>query len=396
MINRLKNIDLKELLICVCHIAFKFLPFYIITSIFKGSNRNIWIISERSNEARDNGYWLFKYIRENHPENEVYYAIDYKCDDYAKVKQFGNVVDWGSIKHYGLLCKASIIASTDFGLGFPRLLMRPILMRLIPLKQKFVFLQHGITKDNLTHAKKIKLRADLFVCGAKPEYDYILENFGYSTDELKYLGLARFDNLINTNQSNQILYMPTWRNGLSEYNFCESGFFKAISSFLASHRLREILSYSNTKLIFFLHPAFRDRKKYFELFACDKIEIANNDDYDLQSLLKSSSLLITDYSSIYFDFAYMGKPVIYYQFDYDDYRKAQYKEGYFNYEKNGFGPVVYSEDSVLTCIFELIGNKWESTSEYKTRSQKFFPLCDNLNCCRHYNELIKLVSSNQK
>lgn len=394
MTNKLKNIELKELIICICLIAFKYIPIYIYTSILKRTKRDIWIISERSNDARDNGYWLFKYIREKHPEKEVYYAIDVSCEDYSKVKSFGNVVNWGSIKHYSLICQASIIASTDFSLGFPRLLMRPILMRLMPLKQKFVFLQHGITKDNLTHAKKDKLRADLFVCGAKPEYDYILENFGYTEKELKYIGFARFDNLENTCMANQILYMPTWRNGIAEEDFENTNFYKVISSLLSSEQLNKTLERYNTKLVFFMHPRFREMKKYFERYKSNYIEVANNEDYDLQDLLKSSSLLITDYSSIYFDFAYMNKPVIYYQFDYEDYRKAQYKEGYFNYERNGFGPVIYNEDSVIGYIFELIENKWAASSEFKNRSRNFFPLRDNLNCCRHYKELLKLVSSN--
>ena len=38
---------------------------------------------------------------------------------------------------------------------------------------------------------------DLFVCGAKPEYEYIRDTFGYIRNTCRsYVGLARFDNLI--------------------------------------------------------------------------------------------------------------------------------------------------------------------------------------------------------
>lgn len=393
MYKGLKNIELNELLLCAFLVVFKYIPSYLFNVLFSKTRSNIWIISERKNDARDNGYWLFRYLREKHPELEVYYAIDVNCADYRKVRIYGNVVDWGSYRHYYILSRSAIIASTDFGLGFPRLLMRPIVMRIMPLKQKFVFLQHGVIKDNLTHAKKHKLRADLFVCGAKPEYDYILKNFGYSDKEVKYLGLARFDSLCNTSCGKQILYMPTWRNGLKDEGFQNSAFNKAISSFLSSDGLKTFLTETNTKLIFFLHPAFREKKRHFKTFTCDNIEIANNEDYDLQDLLKSSSLLITDYSSIYFDFAYMNKPVIYYQFDYEEYRENQYGEGYFSYEHNGFGPVVKNEEKLIESIRSNEKTGWKNIPYYSNRSNDFFPLKDINNCERHFKELSNLIKS---
>ena len=37
--------------------------------------RNLWIIAERGNDAGDNGYHLFKYIRKHHPELNIKYII---------------------------------------------------------------------------------------------------------------------------------------------------------------------------------------------------------------------------------------------------------------------------------------------------------------------------------
>lgn len=104
---------------------------------------------------------------------------------------------------------------------------------------------------------------------------------------------------------------------------------------------------NNLELIYFVHPSIRERKRYFEPFANSRIKVLNNEDYDLQKLICSASLLITDFSSIYFDFAYQKKPVIYYHFDYQQYRKEHYSEGYFNYERDGFGPIVYDLQSLV-------------------------------------------------
>ena len=55
-------------------------------------NRDIWLIGERKDEAKDNGYHLFKYIRENHPETEIYYAIDRNSQDINKLKKYKNII----------------------------------------------------------------------------------------------------------------------------------------------------------------------------------------------------------------------------------------------------------------------------------------------------------------
>ena len=71
----------------------------------------------------------------------------------------------------------------------------------------------------------------------------------------------------------------------------------------------------------------------FPIFS-DRIIIADMK-YDVQQLLKESLLLITDYSSVFFDMMYMNKPVNFYQFDEKQYRKSHYKEGYLNYQNVG-------------------------------------------------------------
>ncbi len=70
-------------------------------------------------------------------------------------------------------------------------------------------------------------------------------------------------------------------------------------------------------------------------------------------ILTDSSLLVTDYSSVFFDFAYMDKPVLYFWFD-DENFFAQYEKGYFNCRKDGFGPVVKTKDGVISFIIKKL------------------------------------------
>ena len=83
-----------------------------------------------------------------------------------------------------------------------------------------------------------------------------------------------------------------------------------------------------------------------------RIILADFDHFDVQTLLKESKLLVTDYSSVFFDFAYMQKASIYYQFDSADFHGKHYQKGYFNYREMGFGPVVETEDLLIKCIIE--------------------------------------------
>ena len=113
-------------------------------------------------------------------------------------------------------------------------------------------------------------------------------------------------------------------------------------------------------------------------------------EYDVQELLINSCLLITDYSSVSFDFAYMEKPVIYYQFDYEKFRKGHYEEGYFSYLNDGFGPVVDNIDDVIKEIELNIKNAFIIDKKNQMKINDFFTIRDNHNCERIYNEIIKI------
>ena len=78
----------------------KFLFVYPVAMIFKIFVKNTWLVCEDRYEARDNGYWLYKYIRENHRERIVHFAIDKKSPDYQKIKKLGFVVQYNSIMHW--------------------------------------------------------------------------------------------------------------------------------------------------------------------------------------------------------------------------------------------------------------------------------------------------------
>ena len=96
---------------------------------------------------------------------------------------------------------------------------------------------------------------------------------------------------------------------------------------------------------------------------------------DYQKEFVEGALLVTDYSSVAFDFAYLKKPVVYSQFDKEEfYKKHTYSEGYFSYENDGFGPVCTDLKSTVKAIVDEINNSCENNEKYLARIEKFYPL----------------------
>lgn len=363
------------------------------------NNKDVWLISERRDEAEDNGYHLFKYLRENIPQQKVFYVIDKNSASYSKIQKYGSIVQHNSLSHYiyYFLSNKHLSAFQFFGVPETPILWK--LERLGVIKKKKVFLQHGITKEMLPFLHYKNTGYNLFVCGAKPEYEYINDNFGYPLGNVKYLGFCRFDNLHILKEKRQILLMPTWRQwfGMTNINnlddgyqeFIKSDYYRRYTSLLNSPRLQAFLNNNDIQLVFYPHP---EMQRYLKAFKCEcsNIIIANRKNYNLQELLKESKLLITDYSSIAFDFAYMRKPLIYYQFDQERYYNSHFKKGYFDCDRNGFGPVIADEEVLINNIEDFM-NRGETTDEiYINRASEFFPIYDQENCKRHYEVIRSL------
>ena len=64
--NRLKDVKAKDIAA-----AFPMIGALIVSPFFKKRYSDMWLICEEKAEARDNGYWFFRKMCENHPEQKV-------------------------------------------------------------------------------------------------------------------------------------------------------------------------------------------------------------------------------------------------------------------------------------------------------------------------------------
>lgn len=386
--NRLRFVKIKDVLS-----IFPMILGLMFSIFHRLRHRNIWLVCERRNEARDNGYWFYKYLCESHPEIEAVYAIDLSSVDYLKIKNLGKVIQFGSINHWKhyFSAKRNISSQKE---GKPNTALCFFLEVVLGVQSNRVYLKHGIVKDDQRWIYYDVSKMNLICCASDREYEFIKMKFGYPESSIQLTGLCRYDNLWNKNtESNQILIMPTMREWLrvkstdtikyeKSESFIESDFYTFWNSLINSAELCQLLTDFKMKLVFFLHSSMQQYRNQFS--ANSNVTIADSSEYDVQNLLLQSKVLITDYSSIFFDFAYMMKPLVYYQFDYEKYRLGQYQEGYFSYELDGFGPVAYSESELLIQIRYILLNQSTMNDRYKKRVREFFAFWDSKNCERTF------------
>jgi CDP-glycerol glycerophosphotransferase len=361
--------------------------------------RNVWLVSERPDEARDNGYHFFKYLVEKHPEIDVYYVIKSDSADFHKIEKLGKWIENRSLRHcfYYAICRVAISSHIHGAAPWGKAVS--FFLKLLPRKLT-VFLQHGIIYNHYSRFRKKNIKVDLFICGAKPEHEYLSANCGYRKNEIVYTGLARYDNLHRgVEHKRDILVMPTFRKWLFNYTrlqkdiamkqFVEDDYYKYLQYLISSDTLIEMLCKYNYRWILYPHYSAQPFLSAFNAVS-DRIVIASKEEYDVQPLLQKSAILITDFSSVFFDFAYMRKPVIYFQFDEEKFREGHYKSGYFSYEKDGFGPVRRDVGGVLSELEGILANSGLD-GLYAERIKKFFLYSDNNNCQRIFAAIDNLI-----
>ena len=195
-------------------------------------------------------------------------------------------------------------------------------------------------------------------------------------------GLPRHDNLKFGVAKKEILFSPTWRKYLiNRQSFEKSEYYHRLNSFLNNERLLKEAKRKGYKIVFKPHY---DLLPFLDLFTLqDGVEVNTHNSY--QTIFNNSAVMITDYSSVFFDFSFLKKPVIYYH-EGDDYH---YDKGYFDYETMGFGDVVESEDALVDKVIYYMNHDCIMEDKYKQRVDKFFKYTDQKNSKRVYDWLYK-------
>lgn len=352
----------------------------------------IWFIGENLAEvAQDNGIAFFKYLYHNKNDQSFYYISveDNKNGDVLE-NYNKNVIRYDSFKHYVYYHLSELLIVSH---GIRDVAPTFVHNKMSRNEKPVIYLQHGITamKKLKFNRKSYNGMIKKFIVCSESEKEIFVKQMGFSPEQVCVTGFSRYDTLEDKShlkKQKEIVIMPTWREWIEDAEFETSSFYLKYAELLKSAELKRVITENNVKLKFFMHIELQRKfNEYFQGFD-NYIEIINVGDQTVKSILSESSLLITDYSSVVFDFHYLDKPVMFYQFDLEDYLK--YRGSYVNMKNDLLGPTATTSEDLIALIKEYIKKDFKAEPRYKMKSKKYYKYLDRNNSERIYNEILSL------
>jgi CDP-glycerol glycerophosphotransferase (TagB/SpsB family) len=244
---------------------------------------------------------------------------------------------------------------------------------------------------------------DLFVVSTQAEHDSIVaDGTGYraTRKEVRLTGLPRFDRLLRKaatvppDERRLVIVAPTWRSWLAvplepgtqrhllSAELRESEYFERWLDLLRAPEIAEAAAQRGWRIGFMPHPNLQAVLDQTSLPA--HVEPLRYAGTDVQALYARLGLLVTDYSSVAFNAAYLDRPTVYYQFDHQRVLAGGHvgRPGYFDYQRDGFGPVVVDHAAAVAAVVESIRGGAQAGEPYAGRIVAAFPGRDGRACER--------------
>lgn len=345
---------------------------------------NVWLIGERTDTAQDNGIQLFYWLKQ-HTDIEAYYVIDAEAKDYDHIKHLEGVIPFGSEAHFEVAARAKVLASTHD------------LENILPYKTARgffgyedcvrIFLQHGVMGRKYVEYDKANydLPFHLVHVSSQPEKDdVVVGHLGYAPDDVAVTGLPRFDRLSlePDDTITKILIMPTWRDWLnSDYAFSHSDYLENYLSLLNDPALAALSEKYDVEMNFYPHYRAQAFFKEYLAETGSHVNYVELGEQTVQALLIEHDILITDYSSVSFDFSYMHKQVLFYHFDVERF----FRKGILRpVEETFIGKIAYNQKGLINQIESVL-------KQQKAREDQpldlIFDQVDHHNCERVYEAI---------
>lgn len=365
-------------------------------------NKRILVTFDKLYKAGDNGEYFWKYANKVDDNVETYYVVSDTSLDCKRLMEYDKK---HTLIHHSLrsrlvaLNMEAVVATHTMVMqycGFPKYL-HPYFLDLWNVK--VICIQHGLTVQQLAqYQRRTYDNTTLYCLASKYEKQNLMHPvYGFDEDMLKLNGLARYDGLKN-NDKKTILITPTWRRNVvsqgiaykkKPYNelFKTTEYFRLYNTLIHDKKLIETAKKYGYKITYLLHPAMSPQLEDFDSTGYVKV-IAASGDMNYEEILTQSSLMVTDYSGVQFDFAYMRKPIVYYH---PDTLPPHYEAGGIDYPTQGFGPICTNHDTLVDTVCRFIENECAADDEYKKRADDFFEFDDYNNCQRIYDEILEFL-----
>ncbi|WP_066190668.1 CDP-glycerol:glycerophosphate glycerophosphotransferase [Gracilibacillus timonensis] len=353
-------------------------------SLFSNSKKTVVFESFHGKQYSDNPRAIYEYMKENYPSYQLYWSADKQSLSVFEKHQLQTLTRF-SWKWLWTMSRADYWVINS---RLPNWMTKSA-------KTKYLQTWHG------TPLKKLGLDLDdVHMPGTNPEqykynfkqealkWDYLVAPNRYSSNiftrafgfEGKVLetGYPRNDFIVNHQKDHEtidqikqkltiapekkvILYAPTWRDN----QYFGKGRYKYQAE-LDLHMLQQELG-EDYVVILRMHYLVAD---HIDLTGLDNFVVDGSTYEDIRELYLISDILITDYSSVFFDYANLKRPIIFFVYDLEEYRDTL-RGFYFDFEQDAPGPLVKTNQQVLAEVKKLEQNVFEPSGTELAFYQRF-------------------------
>jgi len=254
------------------------------------------LFADKGNLRADSAWELFKYS--NSPND--FYLVDKRLPNDPP-----NIIERHSVKHVMIfLASKNLITSFYYKALIPRQIKE---IHISLLNHNFIYIPHGITaghNNSLEVSVQGGTTPNKILCGSEYEFKNF-KKLGHPSVHLA--GYPRCDKWTEVPLKDQVILFFTWRKSLHNLTvpqFIKSNYVKTIS---------KIIDRINKPIYYFPHnslplnklKALRDKFK-------GKVNFVLNDSDQFNQIFNESKYLITDISSVGYDFAYKNRKALFY------------------------------------------------------------------------------------
>lgn len=367
--------------------------YWITKPFFK--RKRIWVTFDKLFKAGDNGEYIYRYLAKQNEGITPYYIIKADSLDYPRMKKDGvRLLKFYTLRSLLVCLNAEVVLDTHANVisycGYHKKVYPYFRDLFAP---EVICIQHGLTTQSIAQFQnRLFDNLKLYCCASPNEIQNLLHPaYGYRPEQLKLTGLARYDGLVNNDQKN-ILITPTWRRNVVNSNvahiqkkhsefFRNSEYFRLYDRLIHDEELIACAKECGYRITYLLHPGMSAQIDDFDNSGYVDV-IAAYSDVNYEKILTEASLMVTDFSGVQFDFAYMRKPLVYYH---PKTLPPHYQESdAFRCAVDGFGSIVDNHEELIRELCEYMRGGCKMKEEYVARSNKFFAFADHDNCSRIY------------
>ncbi len=297
------------------------------------SQNYIWLFGENLGAtSNNNSYYFWKHTVLRKDGIDKYIVLEKNSANLETYKTLSDeeksfVVWKNSIKHFNIYFKADMyLVSLSYKDITPTKLLRFYNLNFF-IEQPLIYLQHGTLGIKAIEYRgnsynNNMLRFIYYNKDIKP----VLKSYNKFKDYQLYYGVypPRYKELVRRHreysvrkkEGKELIWFMTWREYFGE-NYMTDLFNYQMTAVLGNQDLADYLEKSKSTLTVCLHQFFDEEKIAIikSKIKTDRIKLVHSNQIDVLDYLAKSDVLITDYSSVGFDFTALNKPVIMFQPD---------------------------------------------------------------------------------